>query len=424
MARLYMTGAEIDAGASTAAQNTGPDGIKAGTGTLTRDTVVFRSGLASFKYDTTGSNLAVSTTAPTPTFTDGVTYYFRAYVRTTATGTTSIIGFGTTGTSPIQVRLTAGGALALFVSSVQVGSASAAINDGNFHLVEVRAVASGGNWTAEELMVDGISVAVGATVAARTNGLVWGWVAAPGASLVLNVDDVALNDSTGTVNNGWCGPGKVIMLLPISDNARSAGWVGGAGGTTNLFDAVNNTPPTGVADTGTNASQIRNATAEANGSYDANMTSYATAGMGILDCVVAVSPVIATAAPVTTSSKQGTVGVVSNPTITNIALGPTGTSGAFWAGATAGTYGAGWKWSLGTMTQYPTVTIATSPVMRCTQVTSSTRIADVCFMGMYVDYVPDAGRGIVGNFEDITKTASPAVKRSAFYCHDGDYVLA
>jgi hypothetical protein len=120
------------------------------------------------------------------------------------------------------------------------------------------------------------------------------------------------------------------------------------------------------------------------------MTTYTAAGAGAGATVNAVLPVVATAAPVTTSSKAGTVGVVSNPAITNVSLGATGTAGAFWSGLAGGTYGAGWKWSLGTMTQAPTVTLGTAPVMRITQVTSSTRIAVVCFMGIYVDFTPAA----------------------------------
>jgi hypothetical protein len=38
------------------------------------------------------------------------------------------------------------------------------------------------------------------------------------------------------------------------------------------------------------------------------------------------------------------------------------------------------------MTEAPTVTLGTAPVMRITNSTASTRIADVCFMGIYVDY--------------------------------------
>jgi hypothetical protein len=89
---------------------------------------------------------------------------------------------------------------------------------------------------------------------------------------------------------------------------------------------------------------------------------------------------------VSTSAKVGQVGVVSNPAIAVINL--TANSGQFWSGTAAGTYPTGWKWSHGTVTYAPSVTLGTAPVMRVTQVTSSTRIAMACFMGIYVDYTP------------------------------------
>jgi hypothetical protein len=189
------------------------------------------------------------------------------------------------------------------------------------------------------------------------------------------------------------GEGAVVLLKPTGDQA----WFGWRLGTNTAFgngyESVNNTPPLGVADlaAGSDPKQIRNAVASANDSYDALMTTYTAAGIGAGSTIEAIRPIVLTAAPVTTSAKLGTVGVVSNPTIANVSLGATGTAGAFWSGVTAGTFPTGWKFSGGTFTVAPAVTLGTAPVMRITQVTSSTRIAMVCFMGMYVDYTPSVG---------------------------------
>src|SRR6185369_369314 len=139
------------------------------------------------------------------------------------------------------------------------------------------------------------------------------------------------------------------------------------------------------------------ATTGANEAYDATMTDYTTAGVGAGATVNVVDPVISTAAPVSTSAKVGQVGVVSNPAIAVINL--TGNSGQFWSGTPAGTYETGWKWSHGTRTYAPTVTLGTAPVMRVTQVTSSTRIAMVCLMGIYVDYTPAVSSFIAAPLE-------------------------
>jgi hypothetical protein len=281
--------------------------------------------------------------------------------------------------------------LAVNIAGTGLAAFSPSVADGNWHLVELQGVATAtGNWTFAELRVDGTVIdSVTHTQARSGTGALFGWTTTPTASQVINFDDVVLNDSTGAANNTYPGAGAVVLLKPTADSAVGTGWVTGAGGSTSLFAAVNSTPPVGVADTGTATSQIRNATSNAT-SYDATMTTYTAAGAAAGATVNAVLPVIATAAPLVTSAKLGTVGVVSNPTITNVNLGATGTAGAFWSGLAGGTFGAGWKWSLGTMTEAPTVTLGTAPVMRVTNSTASTRIADVCSMGIYADYTPAA----------------------------------
>jgi hypothetical protein len=296
-------------------------------------------------------------------------------------------------------RLRTDGAIELVVNSVVQGSPSAAITDSNWHRIEMSGTIVSTNWTAVTLRLDGATVATwsGSVVVAGGGvnvGVIWGWGAsdsvAPGASKVINVDDVAFNDSSGASNNTWPGDGSVVLLKPTADSAVGTGWTRDNAGTTGLNNAVQNTPPAGGPDTtvGTGFSQIRNATSNASVNYDATMTTYTAAGVGASDTVNAVYEAVATGAPVTTSSKQGTFGIVSNPTVANVALGATGTSGAFWAGATAGTFGAGWKYSFGAVQQAPSVTLGTAPVARVTQVTASTRIAMCCFIGIYVDYTP------------------------------------
>lgn len=72
------------------------------------------------------------------------------------------------------------------------------------------------------------------------------------------VDDIAINDTSGTDENSWPNlNGKVVLALPVADKVRggTAPWTGGVGGTTNLFDAINNTPPIGTA-TETDLTQV------------------------------------------------------------------------------------------------------------------------------------------------------------------------
>jgi hypothetical protein len=325
------------------------------------------------------------------------------------------------GTVYISARMTATGTLQLWNEQgtpAQVGSDSVtALATNTWYRVELELFNTTAGSCVAELQLNGVSVARATNLTISTSAIVIfqagagnGASLVPGLDMSVYVDDMAVNDTTaGTGQTGYPGDSKIVLLVPTSDNAKGTGWTNDAATTTNLWDAVNNLPPVGIADTtsSTGLHQLRNATSNANTNYDANMTTYSAAGVGAGDTVNVVQPIVVTGAPVTTSAKQGTVGVVSNPAITNVALSATGTAGAFWQGNAAGTYTTGWKFSGGTMTHAPSVTIGTAPVMRITQVTSSTRIAMVCFMGMYVDYTPAAAAFVPRN--PAINHANPAV---------------
>lgn len=395
MARLFTSGAELQ---DTTQAGTDPDGGVITSTNVTIDTTHQRSGGACWKVaPLTDTNAYAFFSFTGALATD---YYARMYIMflqqaDMPVSTASIFIFTVgTGTPGLTTTNTSTGWSLVGVG----GGTSAEIPYGQYARVEIHIkTQSGSNDDTFEAALNGFIFDTGTTRNLGTvapSGVRVGFPGSvtPGSSKIVYLDDFALNDSTGANQNSWPGPGKVILLKPISDNAGGTGWTLGTGTALggNGFAAVDNTPPLGVADlaVGSDPKQIRNATANANVNYDANMTSYTTGGLSVSDKVRVVVPIIATGAPVSTSAKAGTVGVVSNPAITNVALGAQGTSGAFWSGTAAGTYISGWKWSFGTTTYDPAVTKGTAPVMRVTQVTSSTRIAMVSFMGMYVEYSP------------------------------------
>lgn len=401
MARLITIGYEVDQPRALAVGPENPNGSNIfGTGTVTRDASNQRTGSGCAKFDSTAGNLTVVPLAQISLVSK--TMFWRVYMMFPALpGTTAqVMGVANNGgTLGISARLTTGGKLQLWnnTAGTQIGSDSAAtIATGTYYRLEMKGITDGSNNLTDcELQLDGVSVASASGLTVLVSACVWscGWISAPGASKICYADDAVLNDSTGSFNNTWPGSGKVVMLVPTSDSAVGTGWVlgnntaeGGSG-----WDAINNRPPVGIADlggVGADTGQIRNATAAANANFDANLTTYTAAGIGASDTINAVIPWVATAAPVTTAAKLGTIGVASNPVITNVNLGAAGTAAAFWQGNAGSTYPTGWKWSPGTITEAPTVTKGTAPVARITQVTSSTRIAMACFVGLYVDYTP------------------------------------
>lgn len=199
-------------------------------------------------------------------------------------------------------------------------------------------------------------------------------------------DDVAIDGSA------FPNAGSVVLLSPTSDNGSSAAsWTKPGGSTTNRNTSVDNVPPVGVADS-TNVAQaenqIRNATA--NASYVANMTTYTAAGIGASDTVNAIRSFVSVGAPVSTGAKTGSQQITANPAA-GAATAFAANSGQFWTGSAASTFPSGWKWERGPVSSAPSVTLGNAPTLSL-NITGGTasRIADCCFMGIYVDYTPAA----------------------------------
>lgn len=348
----------------------------------------------------TGSFALRNTTATqnSATFSGGALnrkYFLRAYVSVSAlpAAKTAFLGMGNSAPSRLlELALNPDGTVVLQTQGggTVIAASTATVSPNSYFLAEIGMLVNTTTTGYAEGRLNGVSF--GSSSSLNLNTIVPGQIYFSGfdGTNTLDMDDMALNDDTGTSQTSWPGSGNVVLLVPASDNAKGTGWTNDAATTTNLFDAVNNEPPVGIADTtaGSGLHQIRNATSNANVNYDANLTTYAAAGIGATDTVNVLVPMVATGAPVTTSAKAGTYGIASNPAIANVSLGAGGTAGAFWSGVAAGTYPTGWKWSFGTTTYAPSVTVGTAPVARITQVTSSTRIAMVCAIGMYVDYTP------------------------------------
>jgi hypothetical protein len=393
VARLITSGFEVNGFA-----NGGPDGGNS-LGTESFVTSPVRTGARALKIQTAAQSGVVSWNAFTAVSL-GNDCFLRAYINVPTGGVTDaeaeILEVGS-----FTVRMETNRTLTLWalVGGVwtQQGSASAAVALDTWTRVELRGRAATGSIDQCEARLEGSTFASASGLSVDDTPIAFVAVglgnitgAAANVTGTIYFDDVAVNDSSGASQTSWPGSGKVVLLKPISDNAKGTGWTNDQAATTNLFASVSNTPPIGIADTtsGGGTHQLRNATSNANVNYDANLTTYTTAGIGASDTVNVLVPMVATAAPVATSAKAGTYGISANPAIANVSLGAGGTAGAFWSGVAAGTYPTGWKWSFGTTTYAPAVTLGSSPVARITQVTSSTRIADVCAMGMYVDYTP------------------------------------
>ena len=377
MARLWTSGGESGALLSERVR-------LLGTGTFTFDTSVTRSGARSYKYDS-GASLAVTSVFDF-TAVNATTYYARVYRRfDVAPGATiSVLVLGPN-TEHVRLRLTNTGVVQAWNTTVQIGSdgPTIAFNDGIWHKLEISMTYSAAGAETYELRWNDVVVHSGSAAITAASGwqVGFGLGAGVGANVIWYADDCALNDSTGASQNSWCGEGKVVNLIPTSDSARAALWKGGVGGTTSLFDAVNNIPPIGTG-TETNLTQIEHAGAAAGttDAYDANMTTYTAAGIGAADTIMVVENLMVTGEDISTGTKLLNVQAVSNPAISVSANFDVGS-------AAVGTFPTNWNAARSGVVSYlPSVTLATAPVLRVIRPETASRVASVCYMAMVVEY--------------------------------------
>lgn len=270
-------------------------------------------------------------------------------------------------------------------------------NESEHYLYEVKCkTAAAGNGEIALRIIDGKGNIVyeSATVSANlVNAPIWIWMAvnySGGAPNECLCSHLILNDSTGSFETSWPGFQKVVMLRPKYDDTV-VGFTGADGGTSNLYDAVNNYPPLGRANNSANdtdLTQIRSANNNSTDFYECGTFAYSDpvgeggGGLAVGDvirCVMAV----ARGANSTTTSRNMALKVGSNPFIAEVTKGTGTTAGA--------TESIGWS-TINTGYSYnPTLEEAPLnegcwPIVRKGTASSNAMMFDM--VGVYVSYVP------------------------------------
>ena len=179
--------------------------------------------------------------------------HFGFYIATLPTA--DRIVYGDNGTGGINVKLTSAGNLALYLAGVLIATGSTVLSTSTWYWIGVRQVTG---TSVAFLQINGVTEVTGTATVSLTDGA-FGCFGTEASAIDIYFDDVVVDDT------GFIAASKVALLLPISDNSVGSGWTVGGGGTTNLFAAVDSTPPIGVADgSATATSQIRNAGANTN----------------------------------------------------------------------------------------------------------------------------------------------------------------
>lgn len=409
MARRITSACEIGIFALPASTEGGWDALWVGSSTpMSIDTGVKRSGAGSVKINVASaaaSNI-IFDLGPDPSL--GVGVFARAYLRIDNLPNTNcriMQGRAAAGTSLFAVVLTTAGNVRLIngasgAGGTQFGSDAAetiTAGDGKWHLFQFKCKLASGALDEGELYLNGVLVAstTAQTLSDSTvDRIEIGWIDTVTATRVMYVDDVAINDESGSTETGYPAPcDGTVVLLPTADSAR-VGWTGGAGGTTNLFAAVDNKPPAGVANaSATNTSQIKDANANTTDAYTATMQTYIAAGVPSGATIRIVQAMIRVGSG-GAAAGQYKISVASNPNqgATDTTVATSATAATTDAQATSPST---WFGRVGTAIVNPSVDLGTAPTLTLTKGTSA--VTQHCsFMGLVVEYTMPPSRAMMG----------------------------
>ena len=242
MARLWTGGAELQSTASlveyTAIVTNAP----------AIETTIKRSGAAAWRINNAS---AAEGFRNQHTTTQGV-HFLRLYlwVVTMPAGTSVFAGFRISGAYKVAFRLTAAGLLQVFNSedNALIGVNSTAISTGQWYRLEMKCDTTTLSSTAVE--VSAYVDTPGASAFWNTSGTIdlsvlptnIGVAHTGDTTFDYVVDDVAVNDNSGSFQNSYPGEGKVVHLYPNGNGDNSA-WTGSDGNSTDNYLLVDEFPP-------------------------------------------------------------------------------------------------------------------------------------------------------------------------------------
>lgn len=290
----------------------------------------------------------------------------------------------------LELRVKPSGVWALFNSGTQIGSDGPAVTLNDWQRVEVKIVLNASQQiTAAEIQINGTSIFTQSGVTLTASGTIFigqvDAVTSQASPVNWYLDDLALNDDlAGGTQTSWPGDGKVVECRPIADQTVGAGWQTGAGGTTGLFAALDNTPPVGVAEaSATSTSQARCLATAFPADLDLELESYASKGIAPSDTIsLVVLYTYAGEGADATGTKAGELRLLNNPAFLAATISSYGSSAV-------ATHPSNWVTQKG-VSYSPTVDVADTPSarLRVGSGTTATRMVHVEHVSLQVEYVP------------------------------------
>lgn len=247
-ARLWSSGAELNS--ITAGVEFSAIGSVASISTSTK-----RSGSYSLKslFTTGTKGNAIHYFSVSPSQAD---YYARAYFYITSFPTTldcPLLTFRdrTGPADKVSVRLKTDRTLILYNEEdvAQVGSASNPLELNKWYQIELKTNTTTLASTVVGAKIDTVTIATGTiNLGAGINDIIYG-VNAEDNGVITYVDDMALNNSTGSFQNTYPGYGRIVHLKPrVAGSVNNWNHKDGTAGSSTNFDEVNEITPNDVTD--------------------------------------------------------------------------------------------------------------------------------------------------------------------------------
>ena len=244
MARKWDTGFELQTTTNGVEWDTTTSG---GGGSVLVDTTHQRSGAACLKIVSSVSN---SNYIEHQVFSSNTACYTRMYMNFSAFPS-DVLGAilqanDSVGTVVACIAITTAGKLRLFdgnSSGTQLGSDSSALSTGTWYMIELKVVQSASPKV--EARLNAVAFASGTPT--DTNNPTQFDYGMPDfvTGMTAYMDDVAVNDTTGSFQTGYPGSGKIKRQSPNAAGDNNA-WlvaVGGTAGSANNYTRVNETTP-------------------------------------------------------------------------------------------------------------------------------------------------------------------------------------
>lgn len=266
MSRLFATGFEL---------NSTTTGVEGDTySSIVIGTTNVRSGTYALRANTGGGFWRTQVLASDSATAIGYIRFY-LYIATLPSANTQIFRLATSANTPeIDINLTTTGQLQLLNGlAVQIGSNSSTLSTGTWYRIEVSHDPGLG---ADTAYINGTSFASGTGTIGLWSRVLLGSINGT-PTLDLYFDDVAINDNSGSFQNGLPGDSKLLYLLPNA-NGDNTGLTTGISDNTNHYVNVNEVTP--------NDDTSYNQTSTASQIDDYNL---ANSGIGVSDTVNVVS---------------------------------------------------------------------------------------------------------------------------------------